>query len=200
MGVQSALDWNLRALKASFFDTKKIQKELDTFERKALSKLGAYIRRRAKSSIKNAPKIDVATGQITRKRKGLALRDAVSAPGKPPYSHEGSLKRLILFAYDARGKSLVVGPAKFKVGDVPRTLEHGGSVTVRTPVPRIRSKRRAKPQQAAAYRRLVLAGRIVVPPTQYDTRLVTIKARPAMKPAGDEEVKRFPQTLRSMAK
>ncbi|MCE2966850.1 MAG: hypothetical protein LW831_04910, partial [Phycisphaeraceae bacterium] len=71
---------------------------------------GAFIRPAAKTSI--------------RKRKGSA------PPGAPPHSHEGSLRRLILFGYDKPNDSVVVGPVGFKKSEAPSALEHGGEVIV----------------------------------------------------------------------
>lgn len=105
----SALNWGFREFKAGFFDREKVQDAVEAGRRKALSKFGSFVRQRAKSSI--------------RKRK------AISAPGMPPSSHEGSL-RLIFFAYDKETQSEVIGPVKFKRGRAPDVLEHGGVSTV----------------------------------------------------------------------
>lgn len=94
------------ALQKSFFSSKDVQKMVDKKTRQAQSKFGAFVRRRAKSSI--------------RKRK------AASAPGSPPSSHVGTLKNLIFFAYDERTRSTVVGPVPFGDGVAPKALERGG--------------------------------------------------------------------------
>ena len=95
-----------------FFDTDRVKRAADTATRKVLSKAGAFIRTAAKSSI--------------RKRK------AISAPGQPPSSHTGLLKRFIFFGYDADRKIVVVGPMRLnqKVGAAPEALEHGGQSVV----------------------------------------------------------------------
>jgi len=81
--------------------------------RKVLSKFGAFVRRGAKSSIRN--------------------RKATSAPGSPPSSHVGTLKRLIFFAYDPGRKSVVIGPTPFNTseGVAPPLLEYGGTTVIR---------------------------------------------------------------------
>jgi hypothetical protein len=95
------------AARASFFDRKKVQDALSRAERKALSRFGAFVRRRAQTSI--------------RKRK------AISEPGDPPSGHVGTLRKLIFFAYDARSHSVVIGPTQSKPnGEAPRLLEEGG--------------------------------------------------------------------------
>lgn len=105
-------DFGLGELKAGFFDTEAVRRQLDRAARAALSKFGAFVRTRARTSV--------------RKRK------AVSAPGGPPSSHEGSLRKLILFAFDPARKSVVIGPARFKRGEAPPLLEYGGTVVRQT--------------------------------------------------------------------
>jgi hypothetical protein len=97
-------------IKSVFFDRPKVIKAVDRAKRQALSKGGAFIRQAAKTGI--------------RPRKGT------SKPGSPPFSHEGSLRRLILFAYDERTDSVVVGPVGFRKSTAPNVLEFGGTTTI----------------------------------------------------------------------
>jgi hypothetical protein len=97
-------------IKSMFFDRPKVQRAVNRSKRKVLSKAGAFIRTSARSSI--------------RPRKGT------SSPGQPPFSHEGSLRRLILFGYDAKSDSVVVGPVGFKQSTAPRALETGSTTTI----------------------------------------------------------------------
>ncbi len=106
------MQFSITQAKAAFFDSSAVTDALDAGTRKVLSKFGAYVRTRARTSIR------------TRKKS--------AAPGSPPSSHAGDLKRLILFAYDAVNKSLVVGPVPFRKGEAPSLLEHGGTTTVKT--------------------------------------------------------------------
>lgn len=131
-------------IKHMFFDRPRIVAALDRTKRKALSRGGAFIRQAAKTSI--------------RKRKG-------SAPaGKPPHSHEGSLRRLILFGYDQRTDSVVVGAVGFKKSTAPNVLEFGGPAVI---------TRRVK-------------GRLV-------GQRVKIAARPYMGPALQKEKAKLPK-------
>ena len=99
-------------IKNRFFNRQEVIDALGRANAKALSKAGAFIQRRAKSSI--------------RKRK------RVSRPGEPPSSHVGTLRNLIFFGYDVRQRSVVVGPTPVgAVGIVPPTLEYGGPIPVR---------------------------------------------------------------------
>lgn len=99
-----ALDFAV--IRQTFFDAPAVLKATDRKRRAGLSKMGAFVRRRAKSSI--------------RKRKKVSL------PGQPPSSHVGTLKNLIFFSYDARTDSVVVGPVPFGPGVAPKALEYGG--------------------------------------------------------------------------
>jgi len=113
-------------LKAIFFDRKAVRSAVDRTTRRVLSKFGAFVRRGAKSSI--------------RKRK------RASAPGEPPSSHTGLLRRFIFFGYDRSRRSVVIGPQRLnqKISDAPRTLEHGGTSTVIEGLRGKRKKRRVK--------------------------------------------------------
>lgn len=92
----------------TFFDRDQVLRAMHREEAKLLSKAGAFVRRRARSSI--------------RKRK------KISAPGKPPSSHTGQYKKSILFGYDRARRSVVIGPsASFGGSEVPELLEFGGT-------------------------------------------------------------------------
>ncbi len=96
-------------IKDVFFDRSAVLDRLDAARVKVLSKQGAFVRTAARTSI--------------RKRKGT------SSPGNPPFSHEGSLRRLILFGYEGSSESVIVGPVGFEGSDTPAALEHGGPST-----------------------------------------------------------------------
>jgi hypothetical protein len=97
----------------NFFDTPKVIKSLDKKTRKVFARFGGYARMVAKRSIRKAGK-----------------RSKTSLPGKPPKSHEGTLKKLIFFGFDWANRSVVIGPKKSKQGNVPEVLEHGGKITI----------------------------------------------------------------------
>ena len=98
--------------KLLFFDTKEIRSKLSEATRKVMSKFGAFVRATARQSIKTKP--------------------TSSAPGQPPHSHTGYLKKEILFGYDKTKESVVVGPVKLaKKGNAPEALEKGGEAVKR---------------------------------------------------------------------
>lgn len=108
-------------MKAMFLDSPHVQRAMDAATRRALSQVGAFIRQRARTSI--------------RKRKGA------SRPGGPPHSHAGHLRRLIFFAWDAVAESMVIGPVPFREGQAPHLLEFGGTTVRRTTRRRGRGRR-----------------------------------------------------------
>lgn len=100
---------DLAGAKKTFFDRKQVTDRLDPAIKKALSRFGAFVRQRARSSIK--------------RRKG------VSQPGGPPHAHQGDIKK-ILFGYDADAKSVVTGFIRYGASSgAPERLEKGGTVT-----------------------------------------------------------------------
>lgn len=95
-------------VKSMFFDRAAVVKAVDRATLSVLSKIGAFIRQAAKSSIRS--------------------RKAISKPGSPPSSHEGSLKRLIYFSYDPASRSVVIGPVPLHgKAEAPPLLEFGGT-------------------------------------------------------------------------
>jgi len=126
-------------LKAIFFDRKAVRSAVDRTTRRVLSKFGAFVRRAARSSI--------------RKRK------RASAPGEPPSSHTGLLRRFIFFGYDRSRRSVVIGPGRLneRIGDALAALEHGGTSTVLEGLRGKRKKRhvkfKARPYMGPAFER-----------------------------------------------
>lgn len=116
-------------VKAAFFDKKGVADGLDAGTRKQLTKFGAFVRRRAKSSLK--------------------YKDGPAAPGKPPHVHRSAsfkrkpgkagkkqqpvspLRELLYYSFDKASKSVVIGPAigGSRTG-APRSLEEGGSAKI----------------------------------------------------------------------
>lgn len=104
---------DFRAFKQGFFDTAAVEKKLESGQRKVLSKFGAFVRRRARSSL--------------RKRK------AIASPGNPPSVHTSdSFRSLrnILFAYDSQSQSVVIGPVRFQVNTAAPLQEYGGETKI----------------------------------------------------------------------
>jgi hypothetical protein len=104
----------LRQAKAGFFDRPAVQSATDRATNRNLSRFGAFVRTRSRSSI--------------RKRKGI------SEPGQPPSSHVGTLKKFIFFSFESTTKSVVIGPTRTaEGGEAPALLEHGGTAAFTPP-------------------------------------------------------------------
>ena len=139
--------------KSMFFDSKAVMSRVDKATRKVLSRFGAFVRTAARSSI--------------RKRK------RPSAPGSPPSSHTGLLKKFIYFGFDVAAQSVVIGPTRLneKAGDAPAALEEGGRSTV---VQHRRGRQRR--------------------------RTINVAARPFMGPAFQQEKPKLPDMWRASVK
>ncbi len=98
----------LAQAKTGFFDRAAVQNATTKAERKVLSRFGAFVRQRARTSM--------------RRRKDPA------PPGQPPSAHVGLLRQHLYFAWDAQRRSVVIGPVLLnqKQGNVPPLLEYGG--------------------------------------------------------------------------
>lgn len=119
--------FSVESFKRTFFDAEAVTGALAPEVKKALSKFGASVRTRAKSSLKygtgtaapGKPPVVHTTRAFTRKRtkKGVTTQQAASP-----------LRELIFFGYDADEQSVVIGPALGgpQTG-APRALEEGGS-------------------------------------------------------------------------
>jgi hypothetical protein len=120
--------------KGLFFDRAKVTSGTDRAQRRVLSKFGAFVRRGARSSI--------------RKRKRS------SAPGSPPSSHTGRLKRHIYFLYEPQRRSVIIGPVLLSGStDAPRLLEHGGAVVRRKRKKTVRVTYKPRPFMGPAFER-----------------------------------------------
>ncbi len=121
-------------IKELFFDRGPVIKRVDQATRRVFSRFGAFVHRSAKSSI--------------RKRKRPA------APGQPPSSHTGLLKKFIFFGYDPGHRSVVIGPAPLGSGtnvQAPPLLEYGGATTVEHRGRRKRANYPARPFMGPAF-------------------------------------------------
>lgn len=172
-------DLTLREAKAGFFDVKGVKKAIGKGAAKALARFGAFVRKRARTSI--------------RKRKKS------SPPGKPPSSHRGDLRRLILFALTRDRKQVHIGPVKFGKGEAPRLLEHSGTVTRKRAAAKAQG-RPASVRQKKAFRKLLREGRIMLPPATYETVTYRYRGNPFMAPAGKAELGKFRDLLKKMVK
>lgn len=101
-------------MKELFFDRAKVRKAMDAATRRALSEVGAFVRRDARALLKVSKK--------------------PAPPGRPPHIRAKSpLKRLLFFAMSPKGDDVVIGPEAFSTvrrAKVPGVLEFGGRISV----------------------------------------------------------------------
>lgn len=137
-------------MKALFFDTAKVKRAMDKGTRRALAKIGAFLRKDAR--------------QLLRVSKKSA------APGRPPHIRRAGspLKTLLEFGADLVNQNVVVGPRAFKVpAKVPGVLEFGGKVSVPIRNRRKRRVRRVVKQAARPYMSPTLLKNITKLPAQW---------------------------------
>lgn len=130
----------------SFFFTGKILEQMDKDAARGLSRLGAFVRRSSRSSIKKArqkPKAQLTKDESRRFKikqkyhqlgKGSKPKRPLmpSNPGEPPRSITGLLKKHIYFVYDPQKRSVIIGPARLNSStNAPEALEKGGPATTR---------------------------------------------------------------------
>lgn len=112
---------------------------------------GAIVRRFAQQSMRKAPK-----------RGG-------SQPGQPPRWRTKALRNFILFAWDARTSSVLIGPKKLnkRFDDQPKNLEFGGT------------------------------GLTFEDPVERTIEIINVRARPYMKPALMRAIRKLPLVFRN---
>jgi len=126
-------DVQVDSLKGRFFDRPRVLRAVGRGERRALSRFGAFVRRRDQTS--------------QRRRR------AVSRPGEPPSAHVGLVREQTYFAYDPAARSVVIGPALLRRADgrTLRLLEHGGETTIIYRGRRVRAVYRPRPHTGPAF-------------------------------------------------
>ncbi len=149
-------------VKKLFFDRAGVKKQIDDGTRKALIRIGGYIRKVARNSMRkpNDP-------------------NKPSPPGKPPHAHGPMLlKEQLFFWYEKKftGASVEIGPVQFNNSDLIGLMEFGGTRTNRyrrTTTGKLGRKKGGV--RAPGEKRVIEAG----------TRLI-YEPRPFMEPAFDK--------------
>lgn len=162
-----------------FFDSAHVVARVTEPHRRILSKIGAYVRRSARSSIRK--------------------RNRPAPPGSPPSSHAGLLRQHIYFSYDPVDENVIIGPALLDMGNdedgrpaagtVPQTLELGGGMVV------IESELRP-----GRWRRLPRRERRKFSHLPTRRRVVKIEPRPYMRPALEANLQHIPIEFRDSAR
>ena len=88
------------------FDENRILIAVKSGNIAALRRAGAYVRKSARNKVSQSPK--------------------ASAPGTPPNTRSGLLKKSLLFGVEKQRQSVVVGPAEKFIGTSMKAHEFGG--------------------------------------------------------------------------
>lgn len=109
---------DVRFFARAFFDSEGVVRRLSAGERRLFTRYGGAVRTVARRSMRPGGK-----------------KYATAEPGEPPRTHEGAIRRLLFFAYEPGGHTVVIGPALFRAKSkagggmtVPELLERGGTV------------------------------------------------------------------------
>lgn len=174
-------------IKSMFFDRAMVGKRVNREKIKRLSKGGAFIRRRARSSIRASKNH--------------------SKPGEPVKTRgKQYLKRNIFFSYDKSSDSVVVGPAKLNMiffdgdgkplkGTVPEVLEKGGTIQVFEVFTGGPDSSRNAPWN---WKRVDLRSRRRIAGRPTRLRKVKIASRPTMQLALNAELGKAPELFKGL--
>ncbi len=199
----------VEAAKSNFFDRALVQNAIGKERAGALAKSAAFVRTDMRRSIKPSRRLrlDEMPDEMRAQYKGRPAKDrplASSAPGEAPRGRTKRLKGSILFAFDSRSKSALVGPARLpssRSPHAPRVLEEGGQSTVLVPNRRTKkSGRKPTEAQFAGFKKAQENGKLEKS-TQPRSMLeipVTVNPRPYVGPALRKNLNRIPRGFRNL--
>lgn len=191
------MGFDFEAIRSAFFDAPAVKKAMDDKQAKALPRMGAFVRKRIKSSLRYRTKPS-APGSTPSVHRGAFTKTSTNKKtGVKKTQAASPLRELQFFAYDRLTKSVVVGPAIFRKSSVvPRALEKGGTVSTTKPVPGPERQKARSGAQAEAYRRKIQDGSIIVPKWERIRVEYHLAARPSTLPAMQAELPKFANLLR----
>lgn len=118
--------FGVELVKGTFFDKAAVTSKLDPALKRLLSKHGAFVRRRSKSSLKYGKGTAVSGKPPIVHRGGMTRTTTNKKTGKAASQGLSPLRELIFFGYDANKKSVVTGPALGgPASGAPSKLEYG---------------------------------------------------------------------------
>lgn len=125
---------SVESFKGNFFDAEAVLKKMDRATARVMSRFGAFVRRRAQTSIRYRLK-PAPPGQPPSAHKTVMRPKTNRRTGVTRMQPSSPLRDLIFFAYSAESQTVIVGPAIFAGsharlqptrGTIPETLERGG--------------------------------------------------------------------------
>lgn len=199
----------VQAAKSNFFDRALVQKAIGRERAGALAKSAAFVRTDMRRSIRPARRmrLEEMPPEMRAQYEGRPAKDrplASSLPGEAPRGRTKRLKGSILFAFDSRSQSALVGPTGFpgsKSEHAPRVLEEGGQSTVRVPIERKKAgDRKPTQKQLEGLKKAREAGKLKKRSNHRSILEipVTIKPRPYVGPALRKNLDRIPRGFRNL--
>lgn len=118
-------------------------------------------------------------------RRSMKKRKKSSEPGKPPSTHEGTIKQKLIYAVNPGEKNVVIGPTLWS-RKAAHIVEHGGAFVVNLRPWWVESDPR---ERAAIYKRVRAGGNTGSERRFRVKRKIKYAARPFMRPAFAQEIK-----------
>jgi hypothetical protein len=142
---------DLVRVKDAFFDRAAVGDRVPPAIRQALSKFGAFVRKRAKSSLKYKDGTS-APGQPAAVHRSDRFTRTTKSKGKTKVQHASPLRELLFFSFDQAQRSVVIGPAAGGPrSGAPENLEKGGQAVVGRGAARRSVSIRARPTMGLAF-------------------------------------------------
>ncbi|MGN6547718.1 MAG: hypothetical protein ACTHK7_21900 [Aureliella sp.] len=126
------------AIKAAFFDRAAVINATRRNERRALSRIGAFVRRRARTDVLRRTAQKGQKGRVIRDSRGRFAKSGSARPGQPPIvrsRNQFATLRNIQFGLGDDGQSVLIGPLlvsqaakrlRSNRATVPELMEFGG--------------------------------------------------------------------------
>ena len=129
-------------------DSQAVLAAMDRKERRVLGRTGGNGRRIMQNFLRSVNRgadrkfkqalIDFRNRKLTKKQLESARKATASTPPDPPRQHVGTLRRMVFYAVDRDGSSVVIGPLQFQSDSKPeggktgaQLLEEGGRLTIK---------------------------------------------------------------------
>ena len=184
---------SVEQFKSAFFDRDAILKAMDKVTAKALSKYGAFVRQRARTSLRYRED-PAPPGQPPSVHKTMTRNKTNKRTGVTKKQDSSPLRDFIFFAFEKATQSVVIGPAKTNQQNafgtdrpIPAVLEYGGRVGIREHLHTWRDGRQEWVRTDLRFRLSGQSWRSAVgKPTR--VRMATYAPRPYMHPAAQAEL------------
>jgi len=192
---------SLDQFKRGFFDAESVIKAMDKGTAKALSKHGAFVRRRAQTSIRYRLQPS-EPGQPPSAHRTMTRNKTNKKTGVTKKQQVSPLREFLFFAYEFNVRTVVIGPAATNQRNalgmegktVPEVLEYGGTVGILEYLARsyVGADGVKVPER---WRRIDLRSPRRASGRPQRQRTASYPARPYMNPAHQAELKTLPALL-----